>query len=159
MFFSPKQLLAIGKVPMIVYTVNCILLIQFITSSMRLCDARSKSKKMRQLQELFGHLHRIIYLWSSYSRIMGLLHVTRWANCLSCRQKRFYMICGLQKFKFKGTFHRDFRSPGFFSIETTCATDYRVKAGLGIRSFQKNVPFLPFFSVLYKRTFRSFRSL
>ena len=32
-------------------------------------------------------------------------------------------------------------------------------AGLGIRSFQKNVPFFPFFFVLYKRTFRSFRSL
>ena len=32
-------------------------------------------------------------------------------------------------------------------------------AGLGIRSFQKNVPFFSFFSVLFKRTFRSFRSL
>ena len=31
-------------------------------------------------------------------------------------------------------------------------------AGLGIRSFQKNVPFFPFFSVLFKRTERSFRS-
>ena len=30
--------------------------------------------------------------------------------------------------------------------------------GLGIRSFQKNVPFFPFFSVLFKRRFRSFRS-
>ena len=32
------------------------------------------------------------------------------------------------------------------------------KAGLGIRSFQKNVPFFPLFSVIYKRTFSSFRS-
>ena len=31
--------------------------------------------------------------------------------------------------------------------------------GLGIHSFQKNVPFFPFFSILYKRTFRSFSSL
>ena len=31
-----------------------------------------------------------------------------------------------------------------------------LKAGLGIRSFQKNVLFFPFFSVLYKRTFLSF---
>ena len=31
-------------------------------------------------------------------------------------------------------------------------------SGLGIRSFQKSVPFFPFFSVLYKRTFPSFRS-
>ena len=31
-------------------------------------------------------------------------------------------------------------------------------AGLGIRSFQKNVPFFMFFCVLYKRTFRSLRS-
>ena len=33
-----------------------------------------------------------------------------------------------------------------------------VEAGLGIRSFQKNVLFFAFFCVLYKRTFRSFRS-
>ena len=31
-------------------------------------------------------------------------------------------------------------------------------AGLGIRSFQKNIPFFAFFCVLYKRTFRSLRS-
>ena len=29
------------------------------------------------------------------------------------------------------------------------------QAGLGIRSFQKNLPFFAFFCVLYKRTFRS----
>ena len=31
-------------------------------------------------------------------------------------------------------------------------------AGLGIRSFQKNLPIFAFFSVLYKRMFRSLRS-
>ena len=31
-------------------------------------------------------------------------------------------------------------------------------AGLGICSFQKNVPFFPFFSVLHKRMFHSFCS-
>ena len=31
-------------------------------------------------------------------------------------------------------------------------------AGLGIRSFQKNGPIFAFFSVLYKRTFRSLHS-
>ena len=30
--------------------------------------------------------------------------------------------------------------------------------GMGIRSFQKNIPIFAFFSVLYKRTFRSLRS-
>ena len=34
----------------------------------------------------------------------------------------------------------------------------RINPGLGIRSFQKNVPIFAFFSVLYKRTFRSLHS-
>ena len=35
---------------------------------------------------------------------------------------------------------------------------YDITSGLGIRSFQKNVPIFAFFSVLYKRTERSLRS-
>ena len=34
----------------------------------------------------------------------------------------------------------------------------RINPGLGIRSFQKNVPIFAFFSVLYKRTFQSLHS-
>ena len=45
-------------------------------------------------------------------------------------------------------------------VKSGCVTSVgpSLKPGLGIRSFQKNVPFFPFFSILFKRTFRSFRS-
>ena len=51
--------------------------------------------------------------------------------------------------------HIDFTTlKAMYRFCTTC----KGISGLGIRSFQKNVPIFAFFSVLYKRTERSLRS-